>query len=56
MANKYLDEINADGIADLLSEFAEAQVLEEFTEEEHKGVIKFIVHLIEKWGVDYYIN
>ena len=50
MKNKHLNRINNNGIANLLSEFADAQLEREFTKEEFQGVIKFIVYLIEMWG------
>ena len=54
MKNKHLIRINNNGIANLLSEFADAQLEREFTKEEFNGVMKFIVYLIEKWGEEVY--
>ena len=54
MIRKNLAKINDNGIANLLSEFADAQLEREFTKEEFNGVIKFIVYLIEKWGEEVY--
>lgn len=56
MKNKQLTKINIDGVANLLLEFAEAQTVKEFTEEEHHGVIKFMVYLIDKWESENYVN
>lgn len=54
MINKHLTRINSDGIANLLSEFADAQLEREFTKEEFNGVMKFIVYLIKRWGKEVY--
>lgn len=56
MKNKQLSKINMDGIANLLLEFAKAQTVKEFTEEEQRGVIKFMVYLIDKWEEEVYVN
>lgn len=56
MANKQLARINIDGVANLLLEFAEAQIEKKFTDEEFNGVIKFMTYLIEKWDGDNYVN
>lgn len=54
--NKQLSKINMDAVANLLLEFAEATTVKEFTEDEHRGVIKFMVYLIEKWEEEVYVN
>lgn len=54
--NKQLSKINMDAVANLLLEFAEAQTVKEFTEEEQRGVIKFMVYLIDKWESENYVN
>lgn len=54
--NKQLSKINMDGIANLLLEFAEAQTVKEFTEEEHHGVVKFMAYLIDKWEEETYVH
>ena len=55
MENKQLSKINMDGIANLLLEFAKATTIKEFTEEEQRGVIKFMVYLIDKWKEETYV-
>ena len=54
--NKQLSKINMDGVANLLLEFAEAQTVKEFTKEEYRGVIKFMVYLIDKWEEETYVQ
>lgn len=49
MNNKHLQQINIDGIANLLLHFSKAKTEEEFTEEESNGVNKFIAYLMDKW-------
>lgn len=56
MKNKQLSKINMDGIANLLLEFAKATTVKEFSEDEERGVIKFMVYLIDKWESENYVN
>ena len=56
LKNKKLAKINMDGITNLLLEFAKAQTIKEFTEEEQRGVIKFMVYLIGKWEEETYVQ
>ena len=56
LKNKHLSKINMDGIANLLLEFAKAQTIKEFSEEEQRGVIKFMVYLIDKWEEETYVQ
>lgn len=56
MKNNQLSKINMNDIANLLLEFAEATTIKEFTEDEERGVIKFMVYLIDKWEEVTYVN
>lgn len=56
MKNNHLQRANMDGIANLLLEFAKATTIKEFTEDEQRGVIKFMVYLIDKWEEETYVH
>ena len=56
MKNKALHKVNTEAIAVLLLEFAEAVTVKAFNEDEHRGVIKFLAYLIEKWDGETYDN
>ena len=56
MINKELAKANMDAISNLLIQFAEAQTVKEFNEQEERGVIKFLVYLIDKWEEEVYVN
>lgn len=54
MRNKQILECNSTGITNLLLELAEVVTLKELTEQEERGAIKFITHLMDKWGENTY--
>lgn len=54
--NKQLQQINMDGITNLLLEYIKSTAVKDYTDEEERGIIKFIVYLIDKWEEETYVN
>ena len=45
-----------DAITNLILQYIGAKNVKHFNEEEERGVIKFLVYLIDKWEEDTYVH